>query len=166
MSDAQIRRALQWSVAAAIMDLRDEPRAVLLRAAEIESARRKPRVRLLERLRVLAGLPKLPVMPDWEKISAAEWRTMSDTNLAARLGCTPAAVSAARARLGKPASPAGHGGARDGAGRKLEGSDSEGTTAVINLTKGEKRLLMLAHKAAAMTWNDWARTVLLNAAKK
>ncbi len=44
-------------------------------------------------------------------------------------------------------------------------SDGEMTTVVVNLTKGEKRRLMIAHKAARQTWNKWALAALERAAR-
>jgi hypothetical protein len=95
-------------------------------------------------------------MIDWTLITEDQWRTTSDKQLAATLGCTRANVGAARKRYSSHPSPSGHGGTRDGAGRKQSGDDDQLTSVTVNLTKGQKRSLMEKHKAAGMNWNAWA----------
>lgn len=67
------------------------------------------------------------------------WARKTDAEIAAEHGLTRQSVSAARKRLGAPASPAGHGGARHGSGRR---SENEIVAACRELTPEQVRKVL------------------------
>ncbi|MBL9115494.1 MAG: hypothetical protein JNJ83_10860 [Verrucomicrobiaceae bacterium] len=162
---SEIANILRWGRSIALMRLRDKPLPVWRAVLDAELRRPRPRKLLVKALRQRiaqqacadpSGDYDARQMTDWSQITAAQWRKLTDRELAEIHGVTPAAVGAARARHNAPPSPAGHGGARPGSGIKLVGDDDEPTTMTLQLTKGQKRKLMQAHKTAGATLNEWA----------
>lgn len=113
-------------------------------------------------LRALGGRP----VEDWEQLLAAEQRRRRPrvrlvSTLQLRIDAHYGRLAAGELARYPANMPAQNVHATD-----ARPDDDAPTTAVVNTTKGVKRLWMQAHKKAASSWNEWAARVLTAAAKK